>query len=93
MLEGIAILIILQLCGEVIAGLTRLPVPGPVLGLALLVAYALWRGHVPPSIEAAGDAAIIASRAASTVVRLASTAITMVATALIFRFMSRKEET
>lgn len=114
MLEGIAILIILQLCGEVIAGLTRLPVPGPVLGLALLVAYALWRGHVPPSIEAAGDALLkhlsllfvpagvgliafgerlLTEGARLVLVLLASTAITMVATALIFRFLSRKEET
>lgn len=55
MLEGLAALIVLQLIGEVIAGLTRLPIPGPVIGLALLVAYALWRG-VPPAIEHAGEA-------------------------------------
>ncbi|MGL5446888.1 MAG: CidA/LrgA family protein [Rhabdaerophilum sp.] len=56
MLEGFAALIVLQLAGEVIAGLTRVPIPGPVIGLALLVVYALWRGGVPPAIEQAGDA-------------------------------------
>jgi holin-like protein len=55
MLEGFAALIVLQLFGEVIAGLSRVPIPGPVIGLALLVGYALWRG-VPPAIEEAGDA-------------------------------------
>lgn len=55
MLEGIAILIALQLAGELIAGLTRLPVPGPVIGLGLLAAYALFRGSIPASVEKAGD--------------------------------------
>ena len=36
MLEGIAILILLQLAGELIASFTRLPIPGPVIGLGLL---------------------------------------------------------
>jgi holin-like protein len=56
MLEGIAILIVLQLAGEVIAGLTRIPVPGPVIGLGLLAAYALGRGALPGHVEQAGDA-------------------------------------
>lgn len=56
MLEGLAALILLQLAGELIAGFARLPIPGPVIGLALLAGYALWRGVVPPSIEEAGDA-------------------------------------
>ena len=56
MLEGFAALIVLQLAGEVIAGLTRVPVPGPVIGLGLLAAYALWRGGIPERIEQAGEA-------------------------------------
>lgn len=56
MLEGFAALIVLQLAGEVIAGLTRLPVPGPVIGLGLLAGYALWRGGIPEPIEQAGEA-------------------------------------
>ena len=56
MLEGFAALIVLQLAGEVIAGLTRLPIPGPVIGLGLLAGYALWRGGIPDRIEQAGEA-------------------------------------
>lgn len=56
MLEGITVLILLQLLGETIASYTRLPVPGPVIGLACLAGYALWRGGIPPSVEQAGEA-------------------------------------
>lgn len=56
MLEGLAALILLQLAGELIASLARIPVPGPVIGLAFLAGYALWRGAVPGAIEDAGDA-------------------------------------
>jgi len=56
MLEGLTILIVLQFIGEIIAGVTRAPVPGPVIGLGLLAGYALWRGAIPPQIEIGGDA-------------------------------------
>ncbi|MCA1952663.1 MAG: CidA/LrgA family protein [Hyphomicrobiales bacterium] len=55
MLEGITILIILQFVGELIAGFTRVPVPGPVIGLALLAALALLRGRIPAPVAVAGD--------------------------------------
>lgn len=55
MLEGLTILIFLQFLGEIIAGATRLPVPGPVIGLALLAGFALWRGRMPEPITLAGD--------------------------------------
>jgi len=56
MLEGLTILIFLQFLGEIIAGTTRLPIPGPVIGLALLAGFALWRGAMPEPIVLAGDA-------------------------------------
>ena len=55
MLEGLTILIFLQFLGEIIAGVTQLPIPGPVIGLAFLAAYALWRGAMPQVVEIAGD--------------------------------------
>jgi holin-like protein len=56
MLEGISMLIAFQVAGEGLVGLFRLPVPGPVVGLALLAGFCLVRGRIPPSIEQAGDA-------------------------------------
>jgi holin-like protein len=56
MLEGLTILIFLQFAGEIIAGVTRLPIPGPVIGLGLLAGFALWRGAMPEPIVIAGDA-------------------------------------
>lgn len=55
MLEGITILIFLQFLGEIIAGVTRLPIPGPVIGLGLLAGFALMRGAMPEPIVIAGD--------------------------------------
>lgn len=55
MLNGLTILITLQLVGEVLAGLLRVPIPGPVIGLGLLAAYALMRGDMPESVAVAGD--------------------------------------
>ena len=55
MLEGLTILIFLQFLGEIIAGVLRLPIPGPVIGLGLLAGFALWRGAMPEPIVIAGD--------------------------------------
>lgn len=44
-----------QLAGEVICRLTGLPVPGPVLGLVLMVIFLLIRRSVPASVETAAQ--------------------------------------
>jgi holin-like protein len=56
MLEGITILIMLQFVGEIIAGVARLPIPGPVIGLGLLAGFALVRGKMPEPVIVAADA-------------------------------------
>jgi holin-like protein len=51
MLPAITLLIVLQLVGEVIARGLALPVPGPVIGLVLLLVGLMVRGargHSPP---------------------------------------------
>jgi putative effector of murein hydrolase LrgA (UPF0299 family) len=45
MIRALGILLACQLAGEVTVGLTGLPVPGPVVGLALLLAVLLVRGR------------------------------------------------
>lgn len=53
MVRGFAILLLCQLAGEVIARGLGLPVPGPVLGLALLVAgLCAWARYRPLQTEA-----------------------------------------
>lgn len=52
MLFGLALLLLCQLAGEALSAALRLPVPGPVLGLVLLLMLLLWRGRVPDGLRA-----------------------------------------
>jgi len=52
MLTYLTLIFSCQLAGELVVGLLGLPLPGPVLGMALLFAFLLWRGAVPEGLEA-----------------------------------------
>jgi holin-like protein len=57
MIGGLAVLLVCQLAGEAAARLLGLPVPGPVLGMALLFAALLARGgEVPKGLADTADA-------------------------------------
>ena len=43
MILGLLGLLLCQLVGEVIAALTGLPIPGPVIGLVVMLAWLTWR--------------------------------------------------
>lgn len=49
MLSGFLQLLCFLLAGETLVHLLALPVPGPVLGMALLLAWLLWRGGETPA--------------------------------------------
>lgn len=51
MLAAITALLLCQLIGEAVARLADLPVPGPVLGLVLLLAILALRRAVPGTLE------------------------------------------
>lgn len=51
MLEALTLLLGLQLIGEVLVRLLGLPLPGPVLGMALLFVLLATLGRVPASLE------------------------------------------
>lgn len=51
MLKGFTILLVCQLIGEATVRGLGLPVPGPVLGMALLFCGLLLRGGIPQDIE------------------------------------------
>ena len=51
MLGALTLLLLFQLAGEVIAQFFGLPVPGPVIGMALLFAALVIRGSVPEQLR------------------------------------------
>ena len=55
LLQGLAWLLLCQSAGEAIARLAHLRLPGPVLGMLLLIALLQWR-RVQAPVEAAADA-------------------------------------
>lgn len=54
MLSSITVLLLCQLAGEVIARLTKIPVPGPVVGMLLLFIGLVIRRGVPENLEKTG---------------------------------------
>lgn len=55
MLQGFLILIGCQLAGEIIVGVTGLPIPGPVLGMLLLFLLLIIKRGVPDGLGEAGN--------------------------------------
>ncbi|QTR50617.1 CidA/LrgA family protein [Candidatus Thiothrix anitrata] len=55
-LNGMTLLLVYQLVGEVSTRLLHLPVPGPVLGMLLLFITLLLHKRVEPVVEAASSA-------------------------------------
>ena len=51
MIRGLIILLGFQGAGEIISRLLSLPVPGPVIGLVLLLVFLIWRGKVDAPID------------------------------------------
>jgi putative effector of murein hydrolase LrgA (UPF0299 family) len=55
MLEALTLILVCQLLGEAMVAATALPVPGPVLGMLLLLAWLFLRGGVPESVGRVAD--------------------------------------
>lgn len=51
MITALTALLAFQLAGELIVRLTGVPVPGPVLGMVMLVAFFALRGGVPDELK------------------------------------------
>ena len=56
MIRGLIILLGFQGAGEIISRLFSLPVPGPVIGLVLLLAFLIRRGKVDAPIDTVASA-------------------------------------
>ena len=55
MLQALTAIFACQLAGEAITVACGLPLPGPVIGMALLFAILIVRGHVPSDLGRVGD--------------------------------------
>ncbi len=51
MLKFVTVLLVLQLAGESVVAATGLPVPGPVVGMALLFVLLVLLGRVPRELD------------------------------------------
>lgn len=56
MIRGLIILLGFQGAGELISRLFMLPIPGPVIGLVLLLVFLIWRGKVDAPIDTVASA-------------------------------------
>jgi holin-like protein len=52
MLGYLTVIFCCQLAGELIVAASGLPIPGPVIGMAILFAGLLYRGSLPPDLAA-----------------------------------------
>jgi len=52
MIRALMILLLCQLAGTIVQQATGLPIPGPVMGLVLLLALLIWRGGPDPDLHA-----------------------------------------
>jgi holin-like protein len=55
MLNALTMILCCQLAGELAVAATGLPVPGPVLGMVLMLAGLLIRGGIPADLAATAD--------------------------------------
>jgi holin-like protein len=58
-IEWITVLIACQLAGEAIVTAAKLPLPGPVLGMAILFCALVWNGRVPAGLGQTADALLL----------------------------------
>ena len=56
MIDGLVRILLFQGIGEVIGHFALPLVPGPVIGLVLLLAFLVWRGAVPDGVELVASA-------------------------------------
>jgi len=55
MIQGVAIMLVFQSLGEVASRFIHGVIPGPVIGLLLLLGFLVARGRIAPSIAKAAD--------------------------------------
>jgi len=54
-LTGISLILLCQLAGETFVQLLEVPIPGPVVGMLIMLAGLAWHGAVPQSLRLVAD--------------------------------------
>lgn len=54
-LPGISLILLCQLAGETFVQLLEIPIPGPVVGMLIMLAGLVWHGAVPQSLRLVTD--------------------------------------
>ncbi len=55
MIASLTLILLCQLVGELLTNALRLPIPGPVIGMALLFVLLLIRGQIPQEVGQTAD--------------------------------------
>lgn len=58
-LNGVTLLLVYQLTGEILVRLLGLPIPGPVLGMVMLFVTLMIRGSAPPDSLSEASSALL----------------------------------
>jgi len=53
MLASLTVIVLFEVAGDALQALFRLPIPGPVIGMALLLAALIGHGRLPPAFDRA----------------------------------------
>lgn len=51
MLASLTVIVLFEVAGDALQALFRLPIPGPVIGMALLFAALIGNGKLPPALD------------------------------------------
>lgn len=55
MLAGLTMIVLFETAGDLVAKLTGIPIPGPVIGMALLLCTLILKGRLPDGAERAAS--------------------------------------
>jgi len=59
MLAGLTVIVLFEVAGDLLQSWLQLPIPGPVIGMALLLAALIGRGRLPDGLDRAASGLLL----------------------------------
>jgi len=59
MLANLTVIVLFELAGDLLQSLLQLPIPGPVIGMALLLAALIGKGRLPDGLDRAASGLLL----------------------------------